>query len=171
MATALGLLLARLAFGLAITSHGTQKLFGWFGGHGIKGTAGFFDSLGFPASRAMATAASLGEIVGGLLLALGWLGSVGPAIIIGVMIVAGASVHLRNGFFAQNGGYEMAFLYGAAALAFAFAGPGALSLDALASIPLLHQPATAWVLIALAVIGSLAILAIRRTPQARDQQA
>lgn len=171
MATALGLLLARLAFGLAFASHGTQKLFGWFGGHGAKGTAGFFESLGFPVPLVMAVAAGLGEIVGGFLLALGWLGPVGPAIIIGVMVVAGVSVHLRNGFYAQSGGYEMAFLYSAAALAFAFAGPGSLSLDAFAPAPLLDQPGPAWMLIALAALGGLTILAVRRAPKAGSQQA
>ena len=65
------LLIARLYFGLGLASHGTQKLFGWFGGHGLEATSGFFDQLGFRPGRLFAAAASLGEITGGLLVALG----------------------------------------------------------------------------------------------------
>lgn len=119
----------------------------------------------------MATLAGLGEFVGGLLLALGWLGPVGPAIIISVMVVAAVTVHLHNGFLAQNNGYEMPLLYAAGALAFAFAGFGGISLDAVAPIPVLDQPAVAWILIAIGVVGGLVVSATRRAPQAGHQRA
>src|SRR5205814_7539283 len=83
-----GLLIARLVFGLLMAAHGAQKLFGWFGGHGLAGTAGFLESLGFRPGRVFATAASLAELAGGLLAALGLLGPIGPALIVSVMIVA-----------------------------------------------------------------------------------
>jgi putative oxidoreductase len=71
-----GILIARLIVGLAIAAHGAQKLFGWFGGHGLKGTAGFFESLGFRPGIFFALAAGLGELGGGLLTAAGFLGPV-----------------------------------------------------------------------------------------------
>src|SRR5919202_5607319 len=100
------LLIARLIFGLAMAAHGTQKLFGWFGGRGLTTTGEFFVQLGFQPGRFFAAAASAGEVVGGLLLALGLLGPVGPAIIILVMTVAMLTVHLPHGFFAANNGVE-----------------------------------------------------------------
>src|SRR5690348_1964904 len=106
-----GLLLGRLVFGLLMAAHGSQKLFGWFGGYGLAGTSGFFESLGFRPGRFYATAASVGEIVSGLLLAVGFLGPIGPALMVSVMIVAAVSVHLKNGVFAQNNGIELPLLY------------------------------------------------------------
>lgn len=126
-----GLLIARLVLGLAIAAHGSQKLFGWFGGHGIKGTGGFFESLGFRPGAAFATAAAVSEVLGGLLVALGFLGPIGPALIIGVMIVAAVTVHLKNGFFASTNGFEVAYLYGGGAAALLLSGPGLYSVDAM----------------------------------------
>src|ERR1700730_16258910 len=99
-----GLIIARLVFGLLMAAHGAQKLFGWFGGHGLAGTAGFFDALGFRPGRVFASTASLAEFAGGLLIALGLFGPVGPALMLAVMIVAAVSVHLRNGLFAMSNG-------------------------------------------------------------------
>ena len=69
-----GLLVARLVFGITMSAHGAQKLFGWFGGYGISGTGQFFESIGFRPGRVLAIAAGLGEVAGGLLVALGLLG-------------------------------------------------------------------------------------------------
>src|SRR5438132_5227391 len=96
----LGFLLARLVFGLVMAAHGAQKLFGWFGGYGIAGTGGFFESLGFRQGRLCAFGAGLSEFAGGLLVALGFLGPIGPPLIILVMIVAALTVHWRHGLFA-----------------------------------------------------------------------
>src|SRR5919109_3686243 len=94
-----GLFVIRLVLGLAMAAHGAQKLFGWFGGHGLAGTGGFLEQqLGFRPGRLFALAAGLGEFGGGLLLALGFLGPVGPAIMIAVMIVAMRTVHVGHGF-------------------------------------------------------------------------
>ena len=77
-----GLLVARTVFGLVMAAHGSQKLFGWFGGYGLAGTGGFFESLGFRPGRFFAALAGSGELFGGLLLALGFLGPVGPALVL-----------------------------------------------------------------------------------------
>src|SRR5215470_9273999 len=102
----IGLLVARLVLGLLMAAHGAQKLFGWFGGHGLTGTAGFFESIGFRPGHLFATAAALGEVGSGVLVALGLFGPVGPALMLSVMIVAG-SIHWPNGLFAMNNGYEL----------------------------------------------------------------
>ena len=128
-----GLLLARMVFGLVMAAHGTQKLFGWFGGYGLAGTGGFFESLGFRPGRFFAAAAGgTGDRRPGCCVALGLLGPLGPAMIVSVMIVAMATVHWPNGLFAQNNGIEVPLLYSAAAAAIALVGNGAYSLDAAA---------------------------------------
>src|SRR3982750_2666778 len=106
-----GLLLARMVLGLLMAAHGAQKAFGWFGGYGLAGTAGFMESLGFRPGRFFAATASGTEIVGGLLLALGLLGPLGPALIVSVMIVAAVTVHWANGVFSQSNGIELPLLY------------------------------------------------------------
>ncbi len=156
-----GLLIARFILGLALGAHGVQKLFGWFGGYGLKGTGGFFESLGFRPGALFALAAGLGELGGGLLTAAGLFGPIGPALIILVMLVAIFSVHWTHGFFAQANGIELPLLYLTAALTLAFAGTGAYSLDGLLGLATLSQPATAWIAIALAVGLALTNLALR----------
>src|ERR1700733_11050402 len=111
----LALLLARLV-GLGMAAHGAQKLFGWFGGHGLAGTAGFFEKLGFRPGKMFAFAAGAGEFVGGLLFALGLGGPIGSALIVLVMIVAAASVHLKNGYLQGNNGFELNAVYVAIAI-------------------------------------------------------
>ena len=98
-----GVLLIRVVFGLVMAAHGAQKLFGWFGGYGLTGTGGFFENLGFRPGRVFAALASSAETAGGLLIALGLLGPVGPALMISVMIVAAGAVHWSYGLFAANG--------------------------------------------------------------------
>ena len=127
----IGLLLLRLAVGLTLAAHGTQKLFGWFGGHGPTGTGQFLEMLGFRPGRRHALVAGWAEFGGGLLLALGFLTPLGSAAAVSVMLVAVVSVHMQKGFFLQNGGYEYNLLIAVAALTLAFAGPGSLSVDAL----------------------------------------
>jgi putative oxidoreductase len=126
----IGLLLLRLAVGLTLAAHGTQKLFGWFGGPGLSATGQLFTVLGFPPGRRHALMAALGETVGGALLVAGLATPVAVAVVVSVMLVAVVTVHLSKGFFAQNGGYEYAFLLAVAALTLAFTGPGSLSIDA-----------------------------------------
>jgi putative oxidoreductase len=127
----IGFLLLRLTVGLTLAAHGTQKLFGWFGGPGLDATGQFFEMIGFRPGRRHALMAGLAETGGGLLLALGLLTPVAAALVFSVMLVAAVTVHIKKGFFAQNGGYEYTLVLGIAALTVAFTGPGSLSLDAL----------------------------------------
>ena len=156
-----GLLLARMVIGLLFAAHGAQKLFGWFGGYGLAGTGGFFESLGFRPGRFFAAAAGFSEFTGGLLLAIGLLGPLGPAMIIAVMVVAIVTVHWQHGVFAQNNGYELALVYGVTAAAIALVGNGAYSLDAV--LGLTWPAEVVWAALALGVIGGFANLAIRKT--------
>ena len=164
-----GVLLARLIVGLALAAHGSQKLFGWFGGYGISGTGGFFESLGFKPGAAFAAAAGLSELIGGLLIAVGFLGPIGPALIIATMLVAIFTVHISKGFWNSDGGWELPVTNIAAAMAFASFGYGVLSIDAL--IPwtsVLHQPAVVWPVLGLGVVGAIANLLVRRVPSAQS---
>ncbi|WP_225830846.1 DoxX family protein [Streptomyces sp. NK08204] len=124
----LGLLLLRLGTGGVLAAHGTQKLFGWFGGHGLEGTGQFMESVGYAPGKASATAAGLAEAGGGALLALGLATPAAGAAAAGAMAGA-AAVHVPSGFFAQSGGYEYAASLGLAATGLAITGPGRLSLD------------------------------------------
>lgn len=162
----IGLLLIRLIFGLLMAAHGTQKLFGWFGGYGLAGTGGFFEGLGFRPGRMFATAASLSEFVGGLLLALGFLGPVGPALILAVMLVASISVHWRNGIFATTNGVEVPLLYATAVVAVALIGYGRYSLDYWLGLVTLWTPGLIGLALAVGVLGGIANLLLRKRPPA-----
>jgi putative oxidoreductase len=121
-----GILLIRLVVGLAFAAHGAQKLFGWFGGGGPQGTAGFFSSLGYRAPAAMALLAGLSELGGGLLLAAGFLTPLAALVLATVMLNAIVTVQWRKGFI---GGWELDSTFMAVALAVTMTGPGRLSLD------------------------------------------
>jgi putative oxidoreductase len=125
----LELLAARLAVGMSMAAHGAQKAFGWFEGPGPEGWAQFNESLGFKPGTLFGRIGAANELVGGTLIALGLGGPLGPAIVVAQMVVAGETVHRKNGFFAQGGGVELPMLYSAAALGFAAKGYGAYSLD------------------------------------------
>ena len=129
MAPDMGILLLRVFLGLQLASHGAQKLFGLFGGHGPAGTGKFFESLGFKPGRQFALVAGACELGGGALLALGWLTPLAAAAVVGVMLTAIATVHADKGFFAAEGGFELPLLVAVAALSIVFVGPGALSFD------------------------------------------
>ena len=109
--------------------HGTQKLFGWFGGHGLAGTGGFFDSLGMRPGKQHAFIAGLAEAGGGLLFALGLLTPLASAALIAVMAVAIATVHAKNGVWVSNNGFEYNLVLVAVAFAVASIGAGDWSLD------------------------------------------
>ena len=125
---AYGLLVLRVVVGGTMFAHGAQKLFGWFGGHGLRGTGGFFGSLGFRAPLMMAFLAGASE-ASGLLFALGFLTPLAALAIVTVMLVAVGSVHWRNGFFVMGGGYEFNLTLLTVAVAVAVSGPGRFSVD------------------------------------------
>jgi putative oxidoreductase len=138
-----GLLVGRLIFGLLMSAHGAQKLFGWFGGYGLDKTGEVMAQLGFRPGRIFATMAALAEFVAGLLLAVGFLGPVGPALMLSVMIVAAISV----------------------GVVLALTGPGLLSLDAMLGLESLWSPTFAAAALAVGIVGGIGNLAARR-PQA-----
>lgn len=160
----IGVLIARLVVGLLMAGHGAQKLFGWFGGYGLSATGEFFGQLGFRPGRLFATAAALGEFTSGLLIAAGFLGPVGPAILLAVMVVAAISVHWQNGLFASTNGIELPLLYGTGAVGLALSGPGRYSLDALLGVSAAWTPAVIWSALAVGALGGVANLALRRQP-------
>lgn len=124
----LGLLLLRLLLAGLLFGHGTQKLLGWFGGAGPAGTGATFEKWGFVPGARMAVLAALTELAGAASIATGLLTPGGCALVIGTMAVA-ATATAPNGFWAQQGGCEVPFCYGALAAVLAFAGPGPWSLD------------------------------------------
>ncbi len=125
----LALLGFRLVIGLTFSAHGAQKLFGAFGGHGIDGTAGFFDQLGLRPGWLHARAAGAAELGGGLAIALGLVTPIAAAALIGVMTAAALTVHVKNGFFVTEQGYEFNVVLVAALFALAGIGAGGWSID------------------------------------------
>jgi putative oxidoreductase len=126
-----GRLLLRITVGGFFVGHGTQKLFGWFGGQGLAASADGFDSMGLKPGKLQAGAAGVAEAAGGAALAAGYQTPLASAAIISVMLTAINRVHLKNGPWATKGGYEYNAVLIAAAASLAESGPGALSLDAL----------------------------------------
>ena len=160
-----GLLIARLIFGALMVAHSGQKLFGWLGGYGIAGTAGYFEQLGFRPGRLFVVTASLSELAGGILMASGLLGPVGPALVLSVMIVAAVSVHWKNGVFASANGIEVPLLYATGAIALAFTGYGPFALDAALGIDQAWTPELKAAALALGVVGGVVNLLARRPAQ------
>ena len=158
---AIGLFLLRLTVGLTLAAHGAQKLFGWFGGHGLDDTGKGLAGLGFHPGRRHALMAGVVEVGGGVLLALGLFTPAAAAVVFSVMVVAAFSAHVQRGFFAQQGGYEYNLVLGVAGLAMAFTGPGTVSVDALIGAPM---GGASWGVAAfvVGVIGSTLQLAQRR---------
>jgi putative oxidoreductase len=125
----LALLVLRLVVGLLFVGHGAQKLFGVFGGGGLEGTAGMFDSIGLQPGWLHARAAGTAEFLAGALIALGLFTPFAAAALIGVMTTAVITVHARNGIWNTNQGYEFNVVLSAAVFALAGIGAGAWSLD------------------------------------------
>ena len=155
----------RITIGVLFVGHGTQKLFGWFGGSGLDKTADAFESMGLYPGQDNAVAAGTAEALGGALLALGALTPLAVGALVSVMITAIRTVHFKNGVWVTKGGYEYNLVLIAALLALADAGPGPLSLDA----ALGHDsgsPLEAAGLLALAAAGSYAAVEAgrRRAP-------
>jgi putative oxidoreductase len=126
---AIGPLILRVVLGAVFIGHGTQKLFGWFGGGGPERTGSMMHGLGYRPGREIGMVAGAAEALGGLSLLLGMLTFLGAAAVIGVMVNAIVAVHVRNGFWNANNGFEFPLVNAAAAACLAFAGPGRVSLD------------------------------------------
>ena len=166
-----GLLILRLVVGLTLAAHGTQKLFGWFGGYGLSGTGGFMEQLGFRPGRRAAFMAGLTEFAGGLLLALGAATPLAATLIIAVMLVAAVSVHVPKGFWNHAGGYEFPLILATVALTLASTGPGALSVDALLGLDWSGPAWGAASLVAGLAGGTVQLLSRHREPVAEARAA
>jgi putative oxidoreductase len=119
----------RLAAGVIFTAHGAQKLFGWFGGYGLEGTAGWMASIGLEPGYLLALMAGSAEFFGGLFLILGLLVRPSAIVLALTMVVAIVTVHLEHGLFMSNNGYEFALALLAISVGLAFRGAGSVSLD------------------------------------------
>jgi putative oxidoreductase len=150
-------LLLRLTVGGFFVGHGTQKLFGWFGGHGLEATAAGFEQMGLRPGKHNAIAAGAAEAGGGALLAVGLATPLAASLLTATMITAIEKVHAKNGPWLTNGGYEYNVVLIAAALLIVEAGPGGLSLDAARGS---ERSGSGWALAALAT-GALGALGAR----------
>jgi putative oxidoreductase len=159
-----GMLVARTIIGGAIAAHGAQKAFGWFEGSGPQKTAGFMKMLGFDDAETMGTAAAYNELISGGLIASGFLGTVGPSMLIVNMIVAMETVHREHGFFAADNGIEVPLLYATTALAFASAGYGDCSLDRLFGLDRFFAKRRWFYLGVAAAIGTAVSVLNKRVP-------
>ena len=157
----IGLLIIRLVVGALLVGHGAQKLFGWFGGYGLKGTAGYMESFGLRPGLLFAFAAGAAELAGGLLFATGLGTPVAAAMVASTMLVASRTDHAGKGLWIYNGGFEFVLTNAAVVIGFAFAGAGQWSLDHAIGWDV---AGTWWGLAAAfgAVLGGGSVLALRR---------
>jgi len=159
-----GLFLLRVLVGVTFSLHGFQKLFGWFGGGGLSGTAGWFRSLGFGDGRAAALMAGGGEIAGGLGLALGLLTPLAALAMIGTMTTAALVNRAEHGFWSVSKGWELNGYLIVVAASVAITGPGAYSLDALLGIDGWSGPEVGLVVTVVGVLLGWLRWATRTTP-------
>ncbi len=160
-----GILILRLALGGIFFAHGAQKLFGWFGGRGISGHAGFLESLGVRPARLLAIVSGLGESFGGLGVLFGFLMPLPAAAIIGSMSVAIIKVHVPKGFWNHDGGMEYPLVLAVLAFVIGLVGPGRYSLDRAFGVRL-PEPQT---YIAVLVLTAFAVIYAVTRPAPRKQ--
>lgn len=129
----------RIGAGVIFIAHGAQKLFGWFGGYGLEGTAAWMGSIGLSPGTLMAALAGSAEFFGGLLLLAGLLVRPTAVVLAVTMLVAIITVHLQNGLFMSNGGYEFGLALLVISVGLAIRGAGSLSLDNLLQKKLTNQ--------------------------------
>ncbi len=162
----LALLIIRVVVGLYLAGHGAQKLFGWFKGPGVKGTEGFLGGmLGFRPAGLWARALAVAEFGGGLLMAVGLLGPLGPIAVAASQVTATVVVHWAKGPWNTEGGYELTVTNLAVSASVAIAGVGRYSIDSLLAISI-----PVWLSVAVAVVALLGVLAAIGTRQAPAQQ-
>ena len=119
----------RIPVGVIFMAHGAQKLFSWFGGYGLEGTGQWMASIGLEPGYLMALLAGSAEFFGGLFLLLGLLTRPAAAVLAVTMVVAIVAVHLPNGLFMSNNGYEFGLALLAASVSLALSGAGKASID------------------------------------------
>jgi putative oxidoreductase len=148
-----GILAVRAVGGALLAGHGAQKLFGVFGGPGLRGTAGVMEMLGLRPGHLWGTAAALSEFGGGTLLALGLLSPLGSIGAISAMTMATVKAHWGKPIWVTKGGAELAVTYGTIALAVGLTGPGAYSLDHALGVRVPKPLAVGAALTAAALVG------------------
>ncbi len=124
-----GITLLRVIAGLTFAAHGSQKLFGWFGGYGLEGVGQWMESIGITPGYLMAALAGSAEFFGGLALVIGLLVRPAAAVLVFTMVIAAATVHWANGFFITNNGFEYAMILGVIGAVLVVEGAGRLSAD------------------------------------------
>ncbi|HET8786433.1 MAG TPA: DoxX family protein [Candidatus Limnocylindrales bacterium] len=163
----LAVLILRLAVGLTFAAHGAQKAFGWWRGPGPEKWTQSIEGMGFRPAALFAVASIGAELGAGLLLALGLVTPLAAAVLLAQSIVIAVQVHLPKGFFSTQGGYEFAFVLGAASAAIALIGAGALSLDG--ALGLTFDELTRAAVILLGIVGGVVTLAIPPLARRRAQ--
>jgi putative oxidoreductase len=163
-------LFLRVVVGGFFVGHGTQKLFGWFGGYGLDATAGAFESLGLRPGKRHATAAGIAETAGGTGILLGAATPLASSVVISTMLTAIHRVHLKNGPWNTDQGYEYNLVLIAAAAALAETGPGSPSVDAALGI---EKSGTKWGLLSLllGVLGAEAAHAAAEAAPAPEPES
>lgn len=162
-----GLFVLRVVVGLTVAGHGSQKLFGWFGGPGISGFRGWLTQMNVKPAGPWALGAALAEFAGGLLVAVGFLTPIAALAVCGSMLSAIFLVHWAKGFWNMHGGYEFPLVILTAMVGLALTGPGAISLDSVAKVAL-AEPITLLVTGALVVLGVAAALISTRLQPIRE---
>jgi putative oxidoreductase len=164
-----GLLILRVVLGLVFVGHGSQKLFGWFGGGGLKGTAGWIGKMGFRPAWFWGLMAGLTEFGGGTLLLLGLFSPLGSLGIIAPMLIAIWKVHWAKGFWNGKGGIEFPLVNLTAALALGLTGPGAYAVDSVINAKL-PEPASLLVGLAVVTLGTIVALVSEAVASGRAQE-
>jgi putative oxidoreductase len=158
----IALLILRLVVGLTLAVHGTQKLFGWFAGPGLTRLMQGFEKQGFKPVWLWVSFVILGEVGGGLSVALGFLTPLGAAGIFGVMFMATFKSHWKNGFIVSKGGYEYTLVLMTVSIALGLIGPGNYSLDVLFGIVLQEALLFGALAVAALLVDIIGILSSRK---------
>lgn len=162
----IGLLIIRLTTGGLLIGHGSQKLFGWFGGYGPEGTGGWMESIGLRPGHRMALLSGLAEFTSGLLTAIGLFHPVGPITILGPMAVATGTAHAGKPIWVSEGGAELPVTNMAIGLGLSFTGAGRYSIDRMLGI---KMPRFLVVLYAISVvIAACFIISTRSAAQKQE---
>ncbi len=165
----LGLFILRVALGLALAAHGTQKLFGWFGGSGWQGWVNANGRMRLRPALFWALVGGLSEFGGGVLLALGFLSPLGSLGVLAAMAMA-IRTHWPKGYWASKGGFEYPMINLVAALALALSGPGAISVDGVLGITL-PEPGSVVIGLLLVLVGLMAAVVIQSLQPGSPVQA
>ena len=164
------LLVLRVIVGALFAGHGSQKLFGWFKGHGLSGTGSFFESAGLTPGVPLAFLAGAAELAGGLLLGFGLFLPVACLLLVAVMATAIVAVHWKNGVWASDGGFEFPLVMAAVAFAVTAVGAGRYSLDNAFGV---EWASLKWAVAAtvVGIVGGLLAVAIARIVSHRTHGA